>query len=187
MSVSVRPLSKAQSYLSRGRNVLHTIFEKHFTDFCDIYEEQYTEKYGKFHLARIMDVGEHFLACGDYLNGVARIHCTNPECGHDYFRPFSCKGFYLCPSCSQKRTILMAVHLTEEVLLKLPHRQFVSTIFTALYWRVVLMKMEILFKCGSEMRVIAVIQDVTEIKRILKHLKKVGGAPPGVDYPKLSD
>ena len=42
-------------------------------------------------------------------------------------------------------------------------------------------------KCGSEMRVIAVIQDVTEIKRILKHLKKVGRAPPGVDYPKLKD
>ena len=56
----------------------------------------------------------------------------NPECGHDYFRPFSCKGFYLCPSCSQKRTILLAEHLTEEVLLKLPHRQFVFTVPKAL-------------------------------------------------------
>jgi hypothetical protein len=41
-------------------------------------------------------------------------------------------------------------------------------------------------KCGSEMRVIAVIQDVTEIKRILKHLKKIDRAPPGVDYLELS-
>ncbi len=79
-----------------------------------------------------MNVGGHFLACGDYLNGVARIRCTNKECGHDYFRPFSCKGFYLCPSCSQKRTILLAEHLTEEVLLKLPHRQFVFTVPKAL-------------------------------------------------------
>ena len=48
--------------------MLHTIFEKHFKDFCDLYEEQYADRYGKFHLARIMDVTEHFLACGDYLN-----------------------------------------------------------------------------------------------------------------------
>lgn len=35
-------------------------------------------------------------------------------------------------------------------------------------------------KCGSEMKVIAVIQDSGEIKRILKHLKKIGRAPPQV-------
>ena len=29
-----------------------------------------------------------FCSCGDYLQGVARIRCTNPECGNDYFRPF---------------------------------------------------------------------------------------------------
>lgn len=40
-------------------------------------------------------------------------------------------------------------------------------------------------KCGSEMRVIAIIQDVAEIKKILKHFKKVGRAPPGVDYTTL--
>jgi len=40
-------------------------------------------------------------------------------------------------------------------------------------------------RCGSEMRVIAVIQDVAEIKKILKQLKKVGRAPPGVDYSNL--
>ncbi|MDA3947963.1 MAG: transposase, partial [Spirochaeta sp.] len=91
-------------------------------------------------------LGERFSTCGDYLQGVARIRCTNPECGHDYFRPFSCKGFYLCPrmqgratnevsdqaSCSRKRTILFAEHLTNEVLLKLPHRQFVFTMPKAL-------------------------------------------------------
>jgi hypothetical protein len=45
-----------------------------------------------------------------------------------YFRPFSCKGFYLCPSCSQKRTLLLSEHFTEEVFLELPHRQFVFTV-----------------------------------------------------------
>ncbi len=66
------------------------------------------------------------------MQGVARIRCTNPDCGHDYFRPFYCKGFYLCPSCSQKRTLLFAEHLNEEVLLRLPHRQFVFTFPEAL-------------------------------------------------------
>lgn len=140
------PPSSRTSYAPRGRNTLKIICEKHFQDFCNAYEESYAERYGKFRLERIMEVGEHFLTCGDYLQGVARIRCTNSECGHDYFRPFSCKGFYLCPrlhgratseasdqpSCSQKRTLLFAEHLTEEVLLELPHRQFVFTFPKAL-------------------------------------------------------
>ena len=48
------------------------------------------------------------------------------------FRPFSCKGFYLCPSCSQKRTLLFSEHLTNKVLLELPHRRFVFTMPKAL-------------------------------------------------------
>ena len=43
--------------------------------------ETYVERYGKFRLDRIMEVGEHFLTCGDYLRGVARMRCTNPDCG----------------------------------------------------------------------------------------------------------
>ncbi len=45
---------------------------------------------------------------------------------------FACKGFYLCPSCSQKRTLLFSEHLSEDVLLDLPHRQFVFTFPKAL-------------------------------------------------------
>jgi hypothetical protein len=87
---------------------------------------------GYMHLERIQQLGERFSTCGDYLQGVARIECTNPECGHDSFRQFSCKGFHLCPSCSLKRTLLFAEHLTDEVLLDLPHRQFVFTVSKAL-------------------------------------------------------
>ncbi len=36
-------------------------------------------------------------------------------------------------------------------------------------------------ECGSPMRVIAVIQDPDEIKHILRHLIKIGRAPPGLD------
>lgn len=69
---------------------------------------------------------EQSAACADWSKGVARIRCEN--CGHSYFRPFSCKVFHLCPSCDQKRTLLYAEYLAEDLLLDLPHRQFVFTI-----------------------------------------------------------
>ena len=126
------PTPTKARYIPRGRNQLHTIFDGHLDEFCDVYDEKYAAKYGMFRVDRIRDICERFLTCGDYRLGVARIRCTNPTCGHDYFRPFSCKGFYLCPSCSQKRTLLFAEHLTNEVLLDLPHRQFVFTMPKAL-------------------------------------------------------
>ena len=36
-------------------------------------------------------------------------------------------------------------------------------------------------KCGSEMKVVAVIQETEEIRRILSHLVKIGRSPPGFD------
>ena len=33
--------------------------------------------------------------------------------------------------------------------------------------------------CGSDMKVIAVIMDFTEVKKILKYLEKTGKSPPG--------
>jgi len=57
---------------------------------------------------------------------LARVKCT--ACDYPYFRPFSCRTFHLCPSCDQKRTILYAEYLAEELLLELPHRQFVFTV-----------------------------------------------------------
>jgi hypothetical protein len=124
--------SPKSDYIPRGKNQLNGIFERHFSRFCEQYDERYAQTYGLFRLDRIQSVGEKFCTCGDYLQGIVRIRCTNPECGHDYFRPFSCKGFYLCPSCSQKRTLLFAEYLTQEVLLDLPHRQFVFAIPKAL-------------------------------------------------------
>jgi hypothetical protein len=36
-------------------------------------------------------------------------------------------------------------------------------------------------RCGSEMRLIAVITDPAEVRNILRHLRKIGRAPPGLD------
>ena len=116
------------SYIPRGQNVLQKIFKDYFEEFKEQYENRYAKYYGKYRLERIEKVVEEFLKCGDYKEGVARVRCENPECGHDYFVPLSCLCFYLCPSCHQKRTLLFGEQLAEVVLLSLPHRQFVFTL-----------------------------------------------------------
>jgi len=101
--------NQPQRYSQRGTNALQPIFKEHFQEFADTYEQKYDPTYGRFRLDRITEVVENFISCGDYTQGVARIQCTNPECREEFFRPFSCKGFHLCPSCSQKRTALFAL------------------------------------------------------------------------------
>jgi hypothetical protein len=41
-------------------------------------------------------------------------------------------------------------------------------------------------KCGAEMKVIAIIEDADELKRILRHLMKIGRSPPGLDPDRLN-
>ena len=36
-------------------------------------------------------------------------------------------------------------------------------------------------KCGGEMKVVAVIMDPVEVKKILRHLVKTGKSPPGLN------
>lgn len=79
MATSAATISGTTSrhrYIPRGRNQLHTIFERHFDEFCDLYDDKYASTYGMFRLDRIRDIGERFLTCGDYRLGVARIRPT---------------------------------------------------------------------------------------------------------------
>ena len=41
-------------------------------------------------------------------------------------------------------------------------------------------------KCGADMKVIAVIQDPDELRRILRHLVKIGRSPPGFDHDRFT-
>ena len=115
------------TYRQRGTSSLQRLFRTHFAELCARYESMYATRLGRFRLQRISSAVERFLGCGDYSKGIARIQCTNPECKADYLRPFSCKVFYLCPSCSQKRTLLFGEYMNERLLLLLPHRQIVFT------------------------------------------------------------
>ena len=128
------------TYRQRGTSSLQRLFRAHFPELVARYESQFAKQLGMFRLERISKAVERFLACGDYplsgsgvfsrresCRGIARIKCTNPDCGLEYFRPlggsrsqtcespFSCSVFHslvgpphrLCPSCSQKRTLLL--------------------------------------------------------------------------------
>ena len=46
---------------------------------------------------------------------------------------YSRRGFHLCPSCSQKRSLLFSEYLDEHLMLVLPHRQAVQ--WPARPWR----------------------------------------------------
>ncbi len=67
-----------------------------------------------------------FIDCGDLHKGFARIYCD--DCGHDYLLAFSCKTRYFCPSCHQKRMLAYGDWVEDEVLLPVPHRQYVFTL-----------------------------------------------------------
>ena len=98
-----------------------------FPSLLGRYDAEFAARLGKYRQQRIAKAVERFVECGDYSKGIARIKCTNAECKSEYFRPFSCKVFHLCPSCSQKRTLLFGEYMNERLLLRLPHRQIVFT------------------------------------------------------------
>ena len=54
-----------------------------------------------------------------------RLVCE--DCGENKFVPHSCKVRGLCPSCGQKRAIVWAERMVEEVL---PHVGYVQLVFT---------------------------------------------------------
>jgi hypothetical protein len=120
------PANLQPIYRPRGPDPLRTLFRRRFPDFQAAYEQRYASKYGKYRLPLITRAASAFRVCGDWSQGIARIRC--PSCGFDRFRPFSCKSYFLCPSCAQKRTLLVGEYLSEDLLLTLPHRQFVWTI-----------------------------------------------------------
>ena len=94
-------------YIPRHRNVIYQIFNEHFQNFTDNYEEKYASNCGLYNLERITEVVTKFLECGEYKEGLARITCTNPNCDYQYFKPFSYKTFYFCPSCTKKKSLLI--------------------------------------------------------------------------------
>ena len=84
------------------------IVRERFDDFEKIYPERYEKKYG-FWRPVIRSSIDKFLKCGDLKEGFARVKCT--DCGEEFFVAFSCRQRCCCPSCDQKRSLLLAHRL----------------------------------------------------------------------------
>jgi predicted RNA-binding Zn-ribbon protein involved in translation (DUF1610 family) len=54
-----------------------------------------------------------FLKCGDLKEGFARVSC--PNCGKELFLAYSCRQRGTCPSCDQKRSLMLALRLNAQV------------------------------------------------------------------------
>jgi hypothetical protein len=101
------------------------LFDRHFDQFQRVYDDRYQKRYG-FWRPVIERTVEKFLACGDLQEGFARVRC--PRCRYEFFVAFSCRRRCLCPSCHQKRALVIAQHIARDVCQAVPHRQFVFTI-----------------------------------------------------------
>jgi len=131
---SSAPSSIPSTYKPHGRSDLQRLFHERFPAFKASYEEKYATDFGRFRLPLISGAAEAFNDCGDWENGIARIRFTVvcrvewivvpaiagdgircAGCGYDYFRPFSCKSFFLCPECGGKMVAIAVIQDPAEI------------------------------------------------------------------------
>src|SRR5215831_8818091 len=74
-----------------------------------------------------------FLKCGVLAHGFTRLRCT--DCMFERLVPFSCKRRGFCPSCGGRRMAEHAAVLVDEVLPRVPVRQWVLTLPYRLRYR----------------------------------------------------
>ncbi len=72
------------------------------------------------------------LECGVLAHGFARVRCG--RCGHDFLVAFSCRTRGLCPSCDTRRMVETAAALTDQVLPRVPIRQWVLSLPKRVRW-----------------------------------------------------
>ncbi len=104
---------------------LYRLVERSFDEFERVYAERYQKRYG-FWRPVVADAAAKFLRCGDLRHGLARVRCG--ICGHEFLVAISCRRRCLCPSCHQKRALVMATHVAEDMCVQVPHGQFVFAI-----------------------------------------------------------
>ena len=73
-----------------------------------------------------------YLKCGLLAHGFARVYCAH--CGHDFLVAFSCKGRDICPSCATRRMVETAAHMVDNVLPRVPMRQWVLSVPKRVRW-----------------------------------------------------
>ena len=125
MVCAVRKIGAVYRPRQRLESDLHRLVHEHFDDFQTVYDQRYRRKFG-FWRSVVTKTVTKFLSCGDLRLGFARGRC--PDCRHEFFVAFSCKQRCICPSCDQKRALLLGMHVAEDICEAVGHRQFVWTI-----------------------------------------------------------
>jgi hypothetical protein len=116
------PTAPSSGYRPRlaGSSLLRQLLEDHFDEFERVYPERYQARYG-FWRPVVRKAVEAYLDCGQLREGFARVRC--PTCHEEFFVGLSCKQRCICPSCSQRRALLIGIHCAEELCAKVPHIQ----------------------------------------------------------------
>ena len=110
------------------RTLLYQTIAEHFETWFELASCGQFDGQGDHHTPKpyVRQAFRKYLECGIFAHGFARAWCD--DCGHDYFVAYSCKGRGVCPSCSTRRMVETAAHLTDHVFPRLPVRQWVLSV-----------------------------------------------------------
>ena len=99
--------------------ILHCLVREHLATFL----AQIQAKNGTDLPEFVKDEFEAFLECGILAHGFLRVRCA--DCAHEKLVAFSCKRRGFCPSCGARRMAQSAAVLVDEVIPRVPVRQWV--------------------------------------------------------------
>src|SRR6266849_3818182 len=119
------PLGIAAEYRPRNaeHGVLYRVIDEHLETFLDAAADPAEgSRLPMFVEQEFRD----FLACGVLERGFARLRCG--ECAFERLVPFSCKGRGFCPSCGGRRMTECAARIVDEVIPRVPVRQWVLSL-----------------------------------------------------------
>jgi ribosomal protein S27E len=101
--------------------LLYQVIDDTYPDFIDRLEAQ-----GRTLPKYVRREFEDYLKCGRLEHGFLRVRCT--DCRAEKFVAFSCKRRGFCPSCGARRMVESAALLVDEVLPRVPLRQWVLSV-----------------------------------------------------------
>lgn len=99
--------------------ILHCLVREHLETFL----AQVEARTGTGVPGFVKDEFEAFLECGVLAHGFLRVRCA--ECTHEKLVAFSCKRRGFCPSCGARRMAESAAYLVDQVIARVPVRQWV--------------------------------------------------------------
>ena len=125
-----QPLPAVYRPRSPDKTVLHRIVQENLEPFLAEIRENHEHGFGLPPF--VEDEFRAFIKCGVLAHGFMRVVCGG--CGDDTLVAFSCKKRGVCPSCTQRRAVDAAAHLTDAVLPAVPMRQWVATFPIKVRW-----------------------------------------------------